>query len=158
MNAIHSALMGMTVGQLVGWGAGIIASLSIIIEFNKKIRFNPLTLALGWLGNKINAGMSAKFDKLEKQVEEISERQQKIEAISDERAAVIYRVRILRFADELRRNIKHSQESFKQVIRDIDNYEQYCDSHPDFKNNEAVGAKGRILASYDKCMQDNDFL
>lgn len=150
--------MGLTVGEIIGWAAGAIALLSVVIEFNKKINFKPITVALKWIGEQTNAVINNKIDVLEKQINDIGNRQQKIEAISDERTAVIYRVRILRFSDELRRNVMHSQESFEQVISDIDNYEAYCKQHPDFKNNKTVVARGRILAAYDKCLQDNDFL
>ncbi|MGN1176394.1 MAG: hypothetical protein ACI4S1_13140, partial [Roseburia sp.] len=69
-----------------------------------------------------------------------------------------YRVRILTFADEIRRGVRHSKETFDQVLSDIDTYERYCTEHPDFMNNKTVAAKAKILDVYSECMDNNDFL
>lgn len=68
------------------------------------------------------------------------------------------RVRILTFADEIRRGVRHSKETFDQVLSDIDTYERYCTEHPDFMNNKTVAAKAKILDVYSECMDNNDFL
>ena len=151
-------IVSLTVGEIVGWCASIIAFITLVIEFNKKINLHPLSACLNWIGDKTNKGINDKIDTLEVQVMDISERQQKIEAVAEEREAVACRVRILRFSDELRRGIRHSQESFGQVIADIDHYELFCRDRPDFQNNRTIVAKGRIIAAYDKCLEDNDFL
>ena len=70
----------------------------------------------------------------------------------------VRRIRILRFSDEIRRNVKHSQESFDQTLSDITKYEQYCKDHPEFENKKTVLANKRISEAYDKCVEDNDFL
>ena len=54
--------------------------------------------------------------------------------------------------------MKHSQENFDQVLSDIDDYERYCNSHPEFKNNKTVAAKEKILKVYSERMDNNDFL
>lgn len=158
MDAFTSTIMHLTIGEIVGWGAGIIATVSFIIEFNKKIKFNPITCMLNWIGSRTNKGINDKMDVLEAQVKEIHDRQKLLEQVADEREAICYRVRILRFGDELRRGVKHSEESFNQVISDLDRYEKYCDDHPGFKNNKAKMAKKRIEEAYHKCLADNDFL
>lgn len=137
------SLMNATVGQIIGGGFGIISILSIFIEV-VPVKIKPVSAFLHWLGKKMTGDVMARMDKLEDTVEE--------------REAVSCRVRILRFSDELRRNVKHSQESFEQVIADIDYYEKYCGKHPDFKNNKTVVARKRILDVYECCLEQNDFL
>ena len=61
--------MGLTVGQIVGWVAGGIAVLSVIIEFNKKIKFKPLSITLKWIGNRVNGELVDKINGLEKKVD-----------------------------------------------------------------------------------------
>lgn len=115
------------------------------------IKINPLSHFLRWLGKKINGDIIDRLDSLEEKVNNI-------ESSSDERNAISCRVRILQFGDEVRRGMKHSQENFDQVLSDIDDYERYCNSHPEFKNNKTVAAKEKILKVYSERMDNNDFL
>jgi len=155
---IAEMLMDATVGQVVGVIAGIIAIITAIVEFNKKIKKFPITAVLNWIGERTNKNVVGRIDELDQQVKAISKRQTDMESISDERAAIACRVRILRFSDELRRGIDHSQESFEQTIADIDTYDAYCKAHPGFKNNKTVVANERILSSYKHCHEKNNFL
>lgn len=75
-----------------------------------------------------------------------------------ERAAKDCRVRILRFGDEVLHEIKHSKEHFNQILLDITEYEQYCDTHKDFKNNMTVMTTARIKEVYGQCLKDDSFL
>lgn len=68
------------------------------------------------------------------------------------------RVRILRFADECRREEKHSKEFFDSVLDDIDLYEDYCRDHPKFENNKTVASTKIIKELYNKCLRDNKFI
>lgn len=151
------ALMNATVGQLIGGGLGIIALLSVFIEF-VPIKLNPVSTLLKWIGKRTNKELFDRIDELEDKIDDVSRRQGEAEAVADEREAISCRVRILRFSDELRRNIDHSQESFEQALADVDYYESYCGGHPDFKNNKTVVAKKRIVDAYELRLSHNDFL
>ncbi len=150
-------LMNATVGHLIGGGIGVIAILSLFIELTP-IKINPVSALLNWIGKRTNKELFDKIDEIEEKVDDISKRQAEMEAMSDEREAINCRIRILQFADEVRRHIKHSQESFNQVLSDIDRYERYCADNPKFKNNKTITAKERIIAAYDGCLEQNDFL
>lgn len=85
----------------------------------------------------------------------------KIEKISGEFAqhkAVMARVRILRFSDDVVAKKRHSKESYYQVLSDIDEYEDYCALHPRFENNKTVIASKRIKDVYSQCLEANSFL
>ena len=151
------AIMNATVGQLIGGGLGITALISLFIEFTP-IKLNPVSAFLNWIGRRTNRELFDRIDELENKVDEIQEQQEKAEKVASEREAVNCRIRILQFSDELRRGIRHSQESFDQALDDIDVYEKYCALHPEFKNNKTISAKERIKAAYDKCMDQDDFL
>lgn len=151
------AIMNATVGQLIGGGLGIIAVLSIFIEVIP-VKINPVSFVLNWIGKRTNKELFAKVEELEAKIADIDSNQKTLEADFAERNAINCRVRILRFGDELRRKIKHSQESFDQAFDDIDVYEKYCAQHPEFKNNKTISAKERIKAAYDGCMEQDDFL
>ena len=53
---------------------------------------------------------------------------------------------------------KHSKEHFDEILFDIDAYEQYCSTHPDYKNNKAVLAIGTIKEVYADCIEEHSFL
>lgn len=68
------------------------------------------------------------------------------------------RRRIIDFADEIRRGVKHSLEHFNNILDDISYYKGYCNAHEDFKNEKAVRSIELIEHAYDQCMAENDFL
>lgn len=68
------------------------------------------------------------------------------------------RIRILRFGDEVRREVLHTEEHWTDVLHDIDRYEQYCDTHPDYENNRAKHTIKYLKAVYDGRLKKNDFL
>lgn len=88
---------------------------------------------------------------IRKDLQELSDR-------GDKREAVNNRVRILRFADELIEGKHHSKDSFDQVFSDITNYNQYCEEHPEFRNNQTVATVEHIEKIYKKCMEERSFL
>lgn len=140
------AFMNLTLGQIVGRIAGVIAALSIFIEITP-VKISPISAMLRWVGKQINKELMDKVNTLETKVGAL------------EKSDVIdCRVRILTFADEIRRGMRHSKETFDQVLSDIDTYERYCTEHPDFMNNKTVAAKAKIIDVYSECMDNNDFL
>lgn len=76
----------------------------------------------------------------------------------DMRGAIDARVRILRFSDELIEGRKHSKDSFDQCMSDIDTYESYTNTHPDFKNNQTINTVKHINAVYQERLSAHDFL
>lgn len=75
----------------------------------------------------------------------------------DERARS-QRYRILRFYDEMCEKRDHSESHFEDILDDIDNYEKYCEGHPDFKNNRGKVAMEYIKASYHAIKSRGGFL
>lgn len=139
-------LSNLRFGQVCGSIAGVITFISIFIEITP-IKVNPVSTFLSWVGRQINKDLMEKVNDLESKVRAL------------ERSDVVdCRVRILTFADEIRRGIRHSKETFDQVLSDIDLYERYCSDNPDFMNNKTVAAKAKILDIYSECLDSNDFL
>ena len=68
------------------------------------------------------------------------------------------RTRILRFNDEVLQGSKHTSEHWTEALEDIDIYENYCKSHPEFPNNKAVLAIENLKRVYQNCLQKNNFL
>ncbi len=158
MESVMNVVMNATVGQIVGAITAALALISVFVEFSNKIKKFPISAVLNWIGERTNRDLLVRVKDLEKKVDGIGRVQSEFEEKFVEREAVTCRIRILRFSDELRRNIHHSKESFDQALSDVDVYEKYCDSHPGFKNNKTGVAKERIVAAYQECMDKDNFL
>jgi hypothetical protein len=76
----------------------------------------------------------------------------------EETNAKLARYRILRFYDEVCEGRLHSESHFEDILDDIDKYEQYCDTHRDFKNNRGHVAMKYIRDTYGKIKAKGVFL
>lgn len=77
---------------------------------------------------------------------------------ADDERARTQRYRILRFYDEMCEHRKHSESHFEDILDDIDEYEVYCEKHPEFKNNRGKAAMEYIKAEYPKIKANGGFL
>ena len=77
--------------------------------------------------------------------------------VDDERNANLLRTQILRFNDELIDDKHHTREHFIEILAIIDAYEDYCHSHPDYKNNRCICAVANIKRVYNERLQKHDF-
>ena len=91
-------------------------------------------------------------------IQALSDKVDSLDAKGDERNAVSMRVRILRFRDEMLAGQNHTHDSFQQVLSDIDEYERYCEAHPEFRNNQTVATVEHIKANYHERLEKHDFL
>lgn len=76
----------------------------------------------------------------------------------EETKAKSQRYRILRFYDEMCERREHSESHFEDILDDIDDYELYCEKHPDFKNNRGKAAMEYIKAEYPRIKAKGGFL
>lgn len=97
------------------------------------------------------ARLDAKIVELDRKIEAVDQK-------GDERNAVDKRKDILRFADEMTSDIHHSKDSWDQCLQDITDYEEYCSSHPGFKNNQAAATIEYIKRNYQERLEKHDFL
>ena len=151
------AIMNATVGQIAGGTIGVLFIISLFIEITP-IKWNPLSFLMKWIGERVNAELSKNVRHIEKQLDCVKRTVDELRLENMEQNAIAYRVRILRFGDEILHGVKHSKESFDQVLEDIDGYEKYCTDHPEFKNNKTVLTTSKIKEVYTECINKNSFL
>lgn len=130
-------------------GGGLLVLLTLLQI--APIRVNPWSAIAKAIGRALNGEVLARVDKLERDLDALR-------SAAEEREAVSCRARILHFGDETLHGTLHTREHFEQVLRDMDNYERYCDEHPAFENNVTVLTSSRIKDIYKKCLENNDFL
>lgn len=68
------------------------------------------------------------------------------------------RMMILRFGDEIKNGVLHTEEHYGQVMERIKDYEEFCSTHPGYKNNKAVCTIELIQDRYVSHLEHNDFL
>jgi hypothetical protein len=134
---------------LVSGGGGLLLLLTLVQI--APIEVNPWTAIAKCIGRAINAEVLA----------EVKSTRARLDAhirSDDERNADDRRTRILRFNNELLRDIPHTREDYIDILADIDDYEAYCRDHPDYKNNRAVHAIANIGRVYDERLAKHDFI
>lgn len=140
----------MNIKELLTSGGGALLILLTLIQI-APVKINPWSWLAKNIGKAINGEVVEKVDNLSTDIRNLRDE-------CEEREATACRTRILRFGDEILHDVRHSKEHFDQILIDITAYENYCASHPDFRNNVAVATIKRINQVYARCIRDNDFL
>lgn len=103
-----------------------------------------------------------RFDKKKKsnediviEIEKVSDKVDEVSKKVDMNQAILARTHILRFSDELKNGIEHSQEYFRQQLDDCDTYDAYCEAHPEFMNSYTMIANKHIKEIYNKLLKEH---
>lgn len=147
----------MTLAEILLAGGGGLLVLLTLIQITP-IKINPWSAIAKAIGRAINGEVIGMLSEVKIKQESTSDRLNEHIRLDDERNADEHRARILRFNNELIRDIPHTKEEFIDILADIDSYEQYCTKHPEYKNNRAVHAIANIGRVYDERLQKHDFL
>ena len=141
---------------LLGGGVGAVAVLSLL-EI-APIKFNPWSAIARGLGRAFNAEVLADLKAVQQAQQDTRSALDKHQAADDEYKAECHRAALLAFNTSLLRGELHTQEDFFDAFRHIDQYEDYCRSHPGYKNNRASHAIANIGRVYDERLKARDFL
>ena len=147
----------MTLKEILWGSGGAVVVLLTIIQITP-IELNPWTAIGRAIGRVLNADLIKELDEVKSAQNAIKKALDAHVKIDDERNADSHRARILRFNNELIQRIPHTREEFIEVLAEIDYYEHYCETHPEYKNNRAVHAIGNIGRVYNERMKEHDFL
>ena len=144
------AISKLTVGEIVTYIALFLAGVATVVEKTSKT-VKPLTKLARAIGRAINGELIEKVENLEQKIEMMDQEEQ-LQRAKDART------RVLRFGDELIHNVHHTKEHFDDVLRDISDYEKYCDDHPKFENDQMHITADYIKSTYRKCLETHSFL
>lgn len=147
----------MSIQELIASGGGVLLVVMSLVEI-APVKVSPWSWVAKKIGQAVNADLAAKVDSLGSKVEAMENGLASMQAGVDEQNAICCRVRILRFGDEVLHGVFHSKDHFDQVLSDITTYENYCDTHKDFKNNMTALTCKRIKEVYNERLEKNDFL
>ena len=141
---------------LLGGGLGAAAVLSLL-EI-APIKVNPWRAIARGIGRAFNAEVLADLKAVQQAQQDTRSALDKHQAADEEYKAECHRAALLAFNTSLLRGELHTQEDFFDAFRHIDKYEDYCRSHPGYKNNRASHAIANIGRVYDERLKARDFL
>lgn len=140
----------MTLQEIGLYGGGGLLILLTIIQI-APIKINPWSWIARAIGRALNKEVITEVSHLRNDVKTNRE-------YDDQEWADLRRTHILRFGDEIRMGISHSEEHFDQILLDISRYKRYCESHPCYLNDRAGATIAIIEDAYQKCLKENKFL
>ena len=154
-NAFFSLVDFGVIIQSLGWlFLGVITLIEKFAPKDKK----PWTAILTFIGKILTREFAESQKALMDKVEALSLKVEKVAESVEETRAIAARVRILSFGDELLEGRLHSKDTYDQTLLDIDNYEKYCKSHENFKNNVTEETVSLIKEKYRIRLRKNDFV
>ena len=136
-------------GNITAGIALLCAALATIIQVSP-IKLDPWTWLGRWIGRAINGEVMEEVKQLKQDLQNMKETE-------DERNAKAARSRVLRFGDELTHDVHHSKEHCDDVLRDITDYKNYCDTHPNFENDQMHETAEYVKATYRECLKNHSF-
>ena len=141
----------------------IICFLALSLIEISPIKVNPWSMLIKWIARLLGiSDLKTEIVQVRDRMDELEKKIDNMQISNDEKnqlkEALAARRRILRFNDELLLKIKHSKEMFNDILKDITDYDNYCRTHPDFKNKKAVFAEENVARAYQDCMENNSFL
>ena len=117
----------------------------------------PWSILLSFIGREINADIIQAQKETSDRIDALDEKIVNTDKKLDKNVAISARVRILRFGDELQEEKKPSKGRFDQALADINEYEEYCVKHSDFKNGITEPTSGFIKEQYQERLRKHDF-
>lgn len=146
----------MTLKEIMAICGGVFAALLTMIQI-APIKINPWTWIARGIGRAFNADVLKELNEMKQEHKDTRSKLEDHIKTDSENRADERRANILRFNNELIREIPHTREEFLEILADIDVYERYCKEHPDYKNNRAVHAIANIGRVYDDRLKKHDF-
>lgn len=157
----------MSIGQITGLAVGIIGFLSLFIEVSK-IKINPISALLKWIGSKASAQLIEKIDNNQKETNKRldgierkqEELEKKIEELSLQEAIDVadsIKTQIFSFYHKLQKpGIRHSEAEFNQIIALNEKYERLVERTK--QPNGVYEAEFRyIMQVFHQYQETNDF-
>lgn len=121
------------------------------------IKIDPWSRFFKWIGKMINGDVMTELKSVRDDLDGVHKELDTMKSTEERRDADAARNRILRFDDELRLKIDHSEEFFNQILDVINFYRTYCSGH-DYPNAKAESAMKNIEEVYRVCKRDNKFI
>jgi hypothetical protein len=146
----------MSIGEIIASLSAAIGILSIFVEFSK-IKVNPLSAVLKWIGKKITEDLKEDLKEVKTEQERILKEQEMLARQRAIDAADAIKVEIFRFYNECQKGERHSEGEFNHIIQQNKKYEVLMEELKEPNGVYEMEYK-YIMKIYEKCQKENDFL
>ena len=134
------------------------------IELTPKIKWNPWTALIKWVGSKFNTHIDSKLETVREEIKTVDTKVTKVQteltkhmAESEKKALQDTRNTILDFSNACMNGRRHTKEQYEFMINQCDKYEEYINENK-VKNGVIETAIKEIRRLYDERIHKNDFL
>lgn len=147
----------MSVKEILGWSGGGLFVLLTLIQITP-IKINPWSWIAKKIGRAVNGEVLKEIDGIKQKQAEAQEKLEQHIQDNNDQAESLNRRGLLEFNIQLMRGANYTHEYFTDILKDIDEYEDYCRTHPKYKNNRAKFAIENIKRVYEEHVRHGDFL
>ena len=146
----------MSIGEIIASLSAGIGLLGIFVEFSK-IKVNPLSAILKWIGDRIMVDVKEDLKDVKKEQERILKEQETLARQRAIDAADAIKAEIFRFYNECQKRERHSEGEFNHIIQQNKKYEKLMEELKEPNGVYEMEYK-YIMGIYEKCQEENDFL
>lgn len=153
--------------DVLGWSAFVIFLISVFVDVSK-VKLNPWKRVLRGISSVFNAELMTSQKELKAQMDRTceafrdkhNELAEQLDTLKHE--SLVWQKRttrrkIIEFADECRRGVRHSQQMYLNVFDDISEYDQLCKATKD-PNHVVTESVNYIKEMYHDRLERNDFI
>ena len=153
MDTLIEFVSEIDIGKLLKNLALLIGGLSCFVEFSK-IKLNPLSWILNWVGKAINGPLIAKIDALDQKQDAQQATMDALRDTQDDNEIDRIRWEILYFARSCRNGEWHATDEFDHVMGLNAKYHRLLERR-NLKNGIIDLEYNYILQNYDKCQNNS---
>ena len=146
----------MSIGEIIAAIGGGLALLSTFIEVSK-IKINPWSSLFKWIGNCLMADIKAEIKEVKEEQKELAKRQDELARQRAIDAADRIKAEIFSFYNECQKGQRHSEAEFNHIIQQNKKYDDLIEETGE-ENGVYTAEYKYILAIYEKCQREKDFL
>lgn len=154
MEAIIEALADMTIGEMASWLLLLSGAVLSVFEFSK-IKVNPWSAILNWIGSRLTAPIDAKIEEQSKQYARLDSKIDVLRDTQDDNEIDRIRWEILNFARSCRNGDWHANDEFEHIMELNVKYHNLLDRRK-LKNGRIDLEYNYIVRTYEQAQSGPD--
>lgn len=146
----------MSIGEIIATISAGVFGLGTFLEISK-IEINPWSSLFRWIGNCLMADVKTEIKEIKEEQKELAKRQDELTRQRAIDAADRIKAEIFNFYNECQKGQRHSEGEFIHIIQQNVKYEKLIEETKE-QNGVYEAEYKYILAIYEKCQREKDFL
>lgn len=146
----------MSIGEIIAALSAGVLCLGTFVEVSK-IKINPWSSLFKWIGNCLMADVKAELKEVKEEQKELAKRQDELARQRAIDAADRIKAEIFSFYNECQKGQRRSEAEFNHIIQQNKKYEDLIEETGE-ENGVYTAEYKYILAIYEKCQREKDFL